>query len=61
MSDDATRHLDENGWPDDPRWPAEWVRCELCHGSGGVCSADTFDNLDVCSRCDGAGELLERR
>ena len=56
MIDDATRHLDENGWPDDPRWAPEWVRCELCQGVGYHAETD-----DPCDRCDGAGELLERR
>ena len=63
MSDDATRHLDEHGHPDDPRYPPEWVRCELCRGSGWI-SRHIVRNLhaeDRCDRCDGAGELLEGR
>ena len=58
MSDRETRHLDEHGHPDDTdRYPPEWVRCELCRGTGEV--PPTY--LDPCPRCDGAGELLERR
>ena len=61
MSDRETRHLDEHGHPDDSdRYPPEWVRCELCQGSGSVFTLTTPDGLDVCDRCDGAGELIDR-
>ena len=56
MSDRETRHLDEHGHPVDPRYPPEWVRCELCRGVGYHAESD-----DPCDRCQGAGELLERR
>ena len=57
MSDRETRHLDEHGHPDDSgRYPPEWVRCELCQGVGYHAESD-----DPCDRCQGAGELLERR
>jgi DnaJ-class molecular chaperone len=63
MSDRETRHLDEHRRPDDSdRYPPEWVRCELCQGSGWVSRhvAGRVWAEDRCPRCDGAGELIDR-
>lgn len=62
MSERATRHLDENGHPDDDRYATEWSMCQPCKGFGAFPNRMDLDEdeYSTCPSCDGAGELVDR-